>query len=139
MASLVDVLKEISTKSVGEGMPMQVRYGIVKGVNPLKIEVEQKLLLEAEHDHLILTHLVRDYYVDMSVSHVTEKRAGGGGDAEFESHDHDYKGRKKMRIHNGLVKGEKVMLLQIQGGQQFIVLDRVDDPIVKGQIGRAHV
>lgn len=133
MPNLVELVKEIAKKSIEEGMPVAVRFGIVKQEKPLKIEVEQKLLLEEEHEHLILTHLVKDYYVDMTVSHVTETRAGGSGFPMYESHDHDYKGRKKFLIHNGLKMGEKVILLQLQGGQQYIVLDRVDDPIVKGQ------
>lgn len=133
MPSMVELIKKIASESVGEGKPVSIRFGIVKQEKPLKIEVEQKLLLEEEHEHLILTHLVRDYYVDMSVSHATEPRSGGSGYAEYESHDHDYKGRKKFLIHNGLKMGEKVILLQLQGGQQFIVLDRINDPIVKGQ------
>ena len=133
MPSMVELIKKIASESVGEGKPVSIRFGIVKQEKPLKIEVEQKLLLEEEHEHLILTHLVKDYYVDMTVSHVTETRAGGSGFPMYESHDHDYKGRKKFLIHNGLKMGEKVILLQLQGGQQYIVLDRVDDPIVKGQ------
>ena len=133
MPSMVELIKKIASESVGEGKPVSIRFGIVKQEKPLKIEVEQKLLLEEEHEHLILTHLVKDYYVDMTVSHVTETRAGGSGFPMYESHDHDYKGRKKFLIHNGLKMGEKVILLQLQGGQQFIVLDRVEDPIVEGQ------
>lgn len=131
--SITELIKTISAQAVAEGSPVSIRFGKVIQEKPLKIEVEQKLLLEEEHEHLILTNLVRDYYVDMTVSHVTETRAGGSGFPMYESHDHDYKGRKKFLIHNGLKMGEKVILLQLQGGQQYIVLDRVDDPIVKGQ------
>jgi len=35
-----------------------------------------------------------------------------------------FKGRKKFIIHNNLSVGEKVVLLRMQGGQKFIVLDR---------------
>lgn len=133
MPSITELIKTISAQAVAEGSPVSIRFGKVIQEKPLKIEVEQKLLLEEEHEHLILTNLVRDYYVDMTVSHVTETRAGGSGFPMYESHDHDYKGRKKFLIHNGLKMGEKVILLQLQGGQQYIVLDRVDDPIVKGQ------
>ena len=131
--NMTELIKTIAARSVAEGMPVSVRFGKVVQEKPLKIEVEQKLLLEEEHEHLILTHLVRDYYVDMTVSHLTEKRAGGSGVATYELHDHEYKGRKKFFIHNGLKKGEEVILLQLQGGQQFIVLDRINDQIVEGQ------
>ena len=72
MPNMIGLIKQIAVQANGEGMPMAVRFGKVIKEKPLKIEVEQKLLLEEEHEHLILTHLVKDYYVDMTVSHVTE-------------------------------------------------------------------
>lgn len=41
------------------------------------------------------------------------------------SHSHSYSGKKKFTVHNGLKKGEKVILIRMQGGQQFVVLDRM--------------
>ena len=58
--------------------------------------------------------------VDITVSHTTENRAGGGGYALFESHNHDYTGRKKITVHNGLHVGETVIMLRQAGGQGFV-------------------
>lgn len=41
------------------------------------------------------------------------------------NHSHGYTGKKKFHIHNGLKKGENVILLRFQNGQRFLVLDRV--------------
>lgn len=41
------------------------------------------------------------------------------------SHSHSYSGRKTFTVHNGLKLGEKVILIRIQGGQKFVVLDRM--------------
>ena len=41
------------------------------------------------------------------------------------THKHSYKGRKKFTVHNALKKGEKVVMIKLQGGQKFVVLDRV--------------
>lgn len=41
------------------------------------------------------------------------------------NHSHSYKGRKSFTVHNGLVQGDEVILLRMQGGQKYIVLDRV--------------
>lgn len=72
--------------------------------------------------------------MDISVSHQTEDRAGGSGDPSFASHNHDYKGRKKIIVHNGLSVGESVILIRQAGGQEFIVLSRVTDHInITGQ------
>jgi hypothetical protein len=49
------------------------------------------------------------------------------------SHLHNIVGRKKMRVYNGLHKGEKVVLLRMRGGQKYLVLDRITPHIVGGE------
>ena len=85
--------------------------------------MSQKDLITAEF--LITTDAVRDYDVDIEVNHTTENRAGGGGYAEFASHNHDYTGRKKIRVYNGLKPGEVVSMIRQRGGQQYLVVSRV--------------
>lgn len=97
-------------------------YGTVESISPLKVQVDQKLLLEQEQ--LKLTRAVMDYEVEMTVDHITENRAGGSGDAEFASHNHEYKGKKKFLIHNGLVVGDKVTMIRAHGGQQYLIIDK---------------
>jgi hypothetical protein len=104
----------------------------VESVNPITVRVDQKLLLE--EDDLILTHLVRDYDVDISVSHETEDfELVEGVLTDIKSHKHEYKGRKRITIHNGLKVGEDIVLLKVQGGQTYIVLDRYKDPHTEGE------
>ena len=76
----------------------------------------------------ILTNAVRDYTVYMTVDHQTENTAGGSGDASFASHKHAYKGKKAFKVHLGLKAGEQVLLLRTDGGQKFIIIDRVEAP-----------
>jgi hypothetical protein len=130
-ANLVEVIKRIAGEAVEAGKPTAITYGKVITINPLSIQIEQKLTLPAEF--FGLTKAVTDHYVDMTVSHVTENKGGGGGYALFESHNHDYKGRKKYLVHNGLRVGEEVILLRVQGGQRYIVLDRVFNHITEGE------
>lgn len=131
MNELVQVIKQIAVEASEAGKPAGITYGKVINTNPLKINIEQKLTLPSEF--FKLAKAVTDHYVDITVSHVTENRAGGGGDAAYASHNHDYSGRKKFLVHNGLQVGEEVLLLQVQGGQRYIVLDRVFDHIVSGE------
>lgn len=49
------------------------------------------------------------------------------------SHLHNIAGRKKIRVYNGLHKGENVILLRMRGGQKYLVLDRLTDHIVGGE------
>ena len=48
-------------------------------------------------------------------------------------HHHDIKGRKKIIVHNGLTVGEWVLLLRKQGGNDYIVLDRITPAEIKGE------
>ena len=128
-----DVLKKLINQTTQAGKPTALIKGEVTSVNPVTVKVEGRFEISAPF--LELTHNVKDYYVDITVSHTTENRSGGAGDAEFQSHNHDYKGRKKILIHNGLQVGEFVWLIRQEGGQVFVVLDRINEPTCSGQWG----
>jgi hypothetical protein len=110
-------------KAVEASMPTGIFFGTVISSSPLKINVEQKMTLE--ESHLVLTSLVSTFDLNISVDHFTEETSGGSGDSSFASHKHEVKGTKTVTVHLGLSPGEKVMLLRVQGGQKYIVLDRV--------------
>lgn len=121
--SLAEVMKELAGQAETAARPSDYILGVVESSNPLSIRVSQKDLITAEY--LITTDAVRDYDVDIEVNHTTENRAGGGGYAEFASHNHDYTGRKKIRVYNGLKPGEVVVMIRQRGGQQYLVVSRV--------------
>uniref|UniRef100_UPI004025FDD5 DUF2577 domain-containing protein n=1 Tax=Dialister sp. TaxID=1955814 RepID=UPI004025FDD5 len=121
--SLAEVMKELAGQAETAARPSDYILGVVESSNPLSIRVSQKDLITAEY--LITTDAVRDYDVDIEVNHTTENRAGGGGYAEFASHNHDYTGRKKIRVYNGLKPGEVVAMIRQRGGQQYLVVSRV--------------
>lgn len=128
---ITPVLQELMRNSMDADKPTDIVMGEVMSINPLEIKVEQQEILPAAF--FLLTKAVLDHYVDIEVNHVTELRSGGSGDSAYAPHDHDYIGRKKIMIYNGLQIGEKVLLLKRRGGQEFVVLDRVFDHIVIGQ------
>ena len=128
-----DVLKKLINQTIQAGKPTALIKGEVTSTSPVTVKVEGRFEISAPF--LELTHNVKDYYVDITVSHTTENRAGGGGYAEFASHNHDYTGRKKILVHNGLKVGEFVWLIRQEGGQVFVVLDRVNEPTCSGQWG----
>lgn len=121
--SLAEVMKELAGQAETAARPSDYILGVVESSNPLSIRVSQKDLITVEY--LITTDAVRDYDVDIEVNHVTENRAGGGGYAEYASHNHDYKGRKKIRVYNGLKRGEIVVMIRQRGGQQYLVVSRI--------------
>ena len=130
---LPNVLRKMIAQTV-DGMSLSnFVLGVVVAESPLQIEVGGNTL---DSDFLILSDNVRDYAVDIEVDHVTENRAGGSGDTAFERHNHDYRGRKKITVYNGLKAGEKVVMFQQAGGQLFYVANRVfEHSNVHGQWG----
>lgn len=120
---LLQTMQAIIDQTMQAGKLSDYILGVVETSSPLTIRIEQKETITEEF--LILADAVRDYDVDIEVLHTTENRAGGSGDPAFASHNHDYAGRKKIRIYNGLHTGEQVILLRQAGGQEYLVLSRV--------------
>jgi hypothetical protein len=123
---IVNIIKEIASTVIQNGEPMEVIVGEVVSASPLEIKIDPKLTIPEEN--IVLTKNTSEWTMEMSVDHVTENRSGGGGYAEFASHNHEYKGRKKYLIHNQLVVGDKVIMLKETGGQRYIALDRWYNP-----------
>lgn len=113
MEDIIKSFKRAAIEAIEASDPTAIQFGTVTSVSPLKIMVEQKKELTSAQ--LILTRNVRDYEIEMTLDHVTE---------EAESHTHEYKGKKKFVVHNGLQLGDGVMLVKMQGGQKYIVLDK---------------
>lgn len=123
---IVDAVKEIVYGVLNIADMADVVIGEVVGVNPYQIKIDPKITLP--ESNIVFTKNTSEWTVEMSVDHVTENRSGGGGYAEFASHNHDYTGRKKFLVHNQLVMGDKVILLKESGGQRYIALDRWYNP-----------
>lgn len=112
-----DFVKLINQAAIGaynSMKPLEVLYGTVSSAAPLNITIDQKTTLIQEQ--LVLTRNVTDYDVNMTVNHNTETAEG---------HSHGYAGTKTFTVINALQEGEKVVLLKIQGGQEYLVWDRV--------------
>ncbi len=123
---LLEIIQKIAAEVVQANVPAGVCIGQVTSTDPLKIMLESKL--EITEDSLILTKNTCEWSVDMTVDHHTELASGGSGDASYAPHKHGYLGKKTYLVHNGLATGDKVILLREEGGQRFIVLDRVYNP-----------
>ncbi|OOM82336.1 hypothetical protein CLPUN_03050 [Clostridium puniceum] len=122
MFDIKDILlmvKQAAKDTYNSMKPAEILFGTVESINPLVIKVGTNLILESIQ--LILTRNVIDYDLEMTVDHITE--VGNGP----EGHTHGYKGRKIFRVNNALIQGEKVMLIRVQGGQKYVVYDKVVD------------
>lgn len=123
LANVVELVKKAAVEAVEAQKPVNILFGTVISASPLKIQVDQKSIYTSKM--LILTRNVTDFEVDMTVNHTTEDKGGGSGMAAFESHNHAYSGRKTFKVHNALQAGEKVLLVRVQQGKKYVVIDRV--------------
>lgn len=137
MSNLVEVIKKAALEAVQASNPTSLVVGVVESVEPLVITVEQRLTLDK--DFLILTNQVKEHYVDISLSYSTSSESHShscpDGSTSTNTHKHKNNGRKKMLMHYGLKKGEEVLLLKVQGGQKYIVLDRIGEVQGEGEWG----
>lgn len=124
------LIKQLAEEERKEAKPVELVMGKVISVSPLQINAEGLSLLLTE-EFLILTHLVRDYQVMLTVDHQTEDAALTENlSTDYKAHHHAYRGKKVFTVHQGLKMGEAVLLLRLQGGQKYVVLDRVAGDIL---------
>lgn len=124
---LLKLIKQAAVEAVRQTKPCNLLFGTVKTANPLLISVDGDIKMELEKAFLILSRNVTDHEIEMTVEHKTELQGGGSGDAAFESHLHEYKGKKKFLVHKALKTGERVILAQLAGESRYIVLDRIGE------------
>ena len=126
-SDMIRLFKQIAKDVIENDKPVVVQTGTVIQINPIHIRVDDKITHKEEDGDLILTHLVKDYEVDITVQHSTDSIYGSWdtnhghpnvGAAPIPiNHEHEYTGRKKIIMHLALKKGEKVLLLRENGGQ----------------------
>jgi hypothetical protein len=130
---VLDATKKAALDAVNASNPVNIMFGVVISAEPLEISVEQHLTLKAPQ--LVLSRSVTDYNLDAVVAHWTEYETEhihpvidtytGGGTSKPTTHRHKYTQTKKFRVLNALKATEQVILVRIQGGQKFLVLDRL--------------
>ena len=141
-SELLNTIKQAASEAVEAGSPVNICFGKVISDAPLQILVDQKMTLTPSQ--LVLTRNVTDFTTMVTVQWTSEKEnenhkhqllnittsdgatiASAYTENQNTKHTHDVEGTKQMTIHNALEKGEEVILLRMQGGQKYIVLDRI--------------
>ena len=98
MIDLVEAVKQAALEAVESKDPMSFRFGKVVKVSPLEVWIDQKLTIP--ESALILTGMV---------SKITCEAEEIG----------------RITLDNSLKAGEQVILIRVDGGQKYIVLDKV--------------
>jgi preprotein translocase subunit YajC len=113
MANLNEAIKEVVKGTVSQSEPSTFLFGTVKSASPLSISVNDDKKLDLTKEFLVLTNNVMDYEVEIEVDWKTDDDL------------HTIKGKKKIKMLNALKTGEKVILIKQQGGQKYLVLDKI--------------
>ena len=100
MPNLIQIIKKAAVEAVEASNPTKVLYGTVINSTPA-IKIDQKFTITKEF--IVLTNNVKRHNVNV----VIEQEP------------------KTITIDNSLRVGDKVILIQEQGGQKYIVLDKV--------------
>lgn len=123
---LVDTLKRAAVEAVKAGKPVNVYFGEVVSASPLKINVEQKMILGEKQ--LVLSRNVTDFKTNITAGNIKNYYYTGdvnsGTVPVSPSHAHAV-GTIEITVHNGLAVGDGVILIRQQEGQRFIVVDRI--------------
>lgn len=115
-SDFVRAVQQVSDGANAAGYPADVMSGTVIAASPLKIKVEQRFDIDSAQ--LIVPERLTDYKVSVTFDGETEK-------AGTTEHFHKYGGEVTMTVRNALESGDKVALIRQQGGQKFLIIDRV--------------
>lgn len=122
----VDTLKRSAVEAVEAGKPVNVYFGEVVSASPLKINVEQKMILGEKQ--LILSRNVTNFKTKITAGNIQNYYYTGdinSGTAPVSPPHIHAVGTIEITVHNGLAVGDKVIILRQQKGQKFIVIDRM--------------
>lgn len=103
----MNAIRQAALTGMEAGKPAAVMFGEVVSGNPLQVNVDQRFTLDA--DFLILPESLTK--LELNLSHTHGSTGPGLTDP--------------VVIRPGLQAGDKVILLRVQGGQQFLILDKV--------------
>ncbi len=117
-SNLIQLIQQIAVNAVKAMKPCDYIVGTVVSEKPLKIKVSQALTLEEEFLHL--TRNVTDFETEFTLEQIGIYHV-----VHIDPPTDTWADKQKVTIHNALKTGEKVLMIQKSGGQDFIVIDRV--------------
>lgn len=102
MSTLGSTIKRMAINANNSENPVDLRVGTVESIKPLKVRLNQKVILT--ETFVKLSRNVKDYDTTMTINGKTET----------------------VKIHNGLKVGENVLMIRYQKGQKYLILERAD-------------
>ncbi|ULO10203.1 DUF2577 domain-containing protein [Paenibacillus sp. 19GGS1-52] len=94
---MLDIIKKASLGAVGSTNPVAFSYGTVTAAFPLQIQIDQRFILSGPA--LVLPESVMESKLELD--------------------------GREIVLRRGLDSGDRVLLVRMQGGQSYLVLDRL--------------
>ena len=114
---LIQILKKSAVEAVKAEQPAAVCFGKIVSVSPLQVLVEQKILLTKQQ--LLIAQSALDRELCVTIDCTTENSTVGT------IHMHQIAGDKTVTVHSALKLNDTLLLLRKQGGQIYVIIDKV--------------
>lgn len=112
-SGIIPIIKQAALDAVNSSQPVNILFGKVTSVSPLKIQVNPKLTLGA--GNLVVAGNLSKHSTTCTVS---------GSTGSFDGHHHSVSIPVTVTFDNSLKKGDSVILVRMQGGNTYLVLDK---------------
>lgn len=125
-ADLLKYVKLAALQAVGASMPCEIRLGNVVSEEPLKIMVEQRLVLGAEQ--LILPRRLTRHKVKIKGGNVNDfyyLSQNWDKSKPLDSPHFHAVGEMEIEVFGELKVDDEVILIRQQGGQKYLVFDLI--------------
>lgn len=123
MAELIQLIKEIAIDAISKDKPVEFVIGTVESVDPLRIKVNQFLVLES--DCLIIPHYMQadtkySFSLDRQKIQLTDLMT-------FETKEYEITANTQEVVSNYVFEPrDKILMLKFQGGQNFLLVSKLD-------------
>ena len=109
----LNLIKSAAKEQRESDAPATVCHGVVTSASPLSVQIDQRFIVSAAN--LIVPQHLSSYTVSATID---------GSTADAEGHNHKL-GSYSLRIDNSLKTGDRLILVRQDGGQMYLIVDRV--------------
>lgn len=120
MSSLLSLIKQAAMDAVLASNPLSIVFGEIASIDPFEVIVDQRYTLTA--DFLIVPESLTKLELKLEHTHKYTYSTDTGSTTK-KTQKADY--AEPIIIRKGLEIGDKVILLRLAGGQQYLILDRM--------------
>lgn len=122
---LLDIIKCAASDGINASKPVELRYGNVVSVNPLKIQVANDFTIP--ESMLIVPQHLTEYSVEINAKWTINKPSDDSTptDDSIPNYDYELRGADMITIDGSLQVGDRVAMLRQQGGHSYYVLDKI--------------